>query len=208
MIFLLKTEKTNFLLVKKNFDPKLSFFFSILRRRKKNHSKYSTLISIFDNPLKWHDAHISNFKKKLWPSQNNWTLVILIFRHFFFRKFHNRTCSNGSAKGRVLVTTSKADGGGGKGACLFLLHDILLAADTVSLFFCFRATQWGRNLYKLHLICSSKVPIFWEGHKIMKRYPNSIWHYLLSSKKVWRFFNTFVAFSEYMNFTALFHEIF
>ena len=63
------------------------------------------------------------------------------FQTLFFRKFHNRTCSNGSAKGRVLVTTSKAEGGGGKGACLFLLHDILLAADTVSLFVCFRATH-------------------------------------------------------------------
>ena len=45
--------------------------------------------------------------------------------------------------------------------------------------------------------CSSKVKIFWEGHKNLKKnLPISQF-----SKKVGRFYRIFAAFSEYMNFT-------
>ena len=47
--------------------------------------------------------------------------------------------------------------------------------------------------------------ILGEAPKIWKKYPNFIWCYMVSSKKVWRFFQVFVTVSEYMNFNLKFH---
>ena len=44
------------------------------------------------------------------------------------------------------------------------------------------------------------IHILWVGRKIFKNIPNLFEVYLVSSKKVWRFFKIFVAFSEYLIF--------
>ena len=48
----------------------------------------------------------------------------------------------------------------------------------------------------LDFILYSKVQIFWEGHKNLKKSPRSFWPLLSNFKKRWNF----VAFSEYLNF--------
>ena len=45
-----------------------------------------------------------------------------------------------------------------------------------------------------------KVQISWEGHKIQKKFSHYIWQYIGNVKKIGRFFQNFVAFSEYLNF--------
>ena len=46
-----------------------------------------------------------------------------------------------------------------------------------------------------------KVQIFWEGHKNLAHLPLFSWHYLVVSNWKWKIGQTFVAFSEYLNFT-------
>ena len=47
-----------------------------------------------------------------------------------------------------------------------------------------------------------KVQIFWKGHKNFSHLPLFIWHYLAASNYKWKMGQTFVAFSEYLNFTS------
>ena len=45
-----------------------------------------------------------------------------------------------------------------------------------------------------------KVRVFWEGHKIWKKFPLKIWHYSATSNFKWKIFSNCVAFSEYPHF--------
>ena len=56
------------------------------------------------------------------------------------------------------------------------------------------------NVFRLK---SSKVRIFWEGHKIWKNLPLKIWRYSVTSNFRWKIFSNLVAFSEYPNFNLL-----
>ena len=47
----------------------------------------------------------------------------------------------------------------------------------------------------------SKVWTFWEGHKIRKNLPLSIWHCSVASNFKWKIFSNFMPFSEGPNFT-------
>ena len=62
---------------------------------------------------------------------------------------------------------------------------------------------WVRNYWKSRLRIRKsfgfKVQIFWEGHNIWKKNLAL----LGNVKKIGRFFQTFVAFSDYLNFTTL-----
>ena len=48
----------------------------------------------------------------------------------------------------------------------------------------------------------SKVRIFWEGHKNLKKLPLKIWRCWVASNFKWKIFSKFVAFSEYLNFNC------
>ena len=50
---------------------------------------------------------------------------------------------------------------------------------------------------------SSKVRIFWEGQKDLAHFPIFFWHYILLSNYKWKMCQSFVAFSEYLNFKKL-----
>ena len=44
-----------------------------------------------------------------------------------------------------------------------------------------------------------KVRIFWEGHKIWKNLPLTIWRYSVTSNFMWKIFSNFLTFSEYLS---------
>ena len=94
--YLLKTEKTNLL-----FDQYL-FFSSVLRRWKKNIYKYSTSISIFNNPSNWQNVHISKikrFKKLIATSKKALTLLYIIVH----TRLHSKTINVHRCKGLLLL---------------------------------------------------------------------------------------------------------
>ena len=57
----------------------------------------------------------------------------------------------------------------------------------------------SRNCFWIIILI--KVQMFWEG-QFWKKCPDLIWHSFVKSKKLEDFFQNFVAFSEYLNFTA------
>ena len=48
-----------------------------------------------------------------------------------------------------------------------------------------------------------KIQIFWEGHTNLAHLPLFFWHYLVASNYEWKMGQIVVAFSEYLNFTAM-----
>ena len=65
---------------------------------------------------------------------------------------------------------------------------------------------FGKKVYFIlnlgNLTTCVKVPLFWEGDKNLRNLPHSFDIYLLNVKTMWNIAQTFVAFSEKLNFTG------